>query len=475
MSGFHSTVSRREFMKGLGLAGAGIGATSVLAPAFHDLDEMISSSDAQWKRAWWIKNLEFEKPTVELDWSMMTRSDGIWTGQNGPTQTFFAGADEIKRRSDLAAAFTAKGYKENVSGWNLKAQAVSAGLYQQPTFGFIGPNTAKTPEQNGVAKWTGTPEEASQMIRAAMVFYGAATVGMAEITPLIKEKLVRQYDKAASHKKYVFEDVAVGYEGTDKLVYPTNVPLYEFAWTHPLSKEMFRTTPSALMSAGNSLRYSNMSIMQPRIQQFARSLGYTVYGYTQPVCGTIPTEAAATLTGLGEGGRNNGVFISPEYGSTVGLFGVLTDLPLAPTPPVDAGIWRFCHTCMKCANACPYDLISHEKEPTWEIPQIYGKPDNTHIPGKKQFWINGIDCWTLKATMGNCGTCMATCTFNTSGGAIHDVVKATLATTSMFNASLSKADSFFGYGLHDDKEAWWSMSQPTYGFDTAKITQGKNY
>ena len=67
MSKFHSIVSRREFMKGLGLAGAGIGAASLAAPSFHDLDEMISSSGAQWKRAWWIKNLELEKPAVELD------------------------------------------------------------------------------------------------------------------------------------------------------------------------------------------------------------------------------------------------------------------------------------------------------------------------------------------------------------------------------------------------------------------------
>jgi len=51
----------------------------------------------------------------------MVPTDGSWTGQNTATQTFFAGADEIKRRSDLATQFTTNGYKNNVSGWNLKA------------------------------------------------------------------------------------------------------------------------------------------------------------------------------------------------------------------------------------------------------------------------------------------------------------------------------------------------------------------
>ena len=46
MSKFHSTVTRREFMKGLGLASAGLGAATDTAPVFHDLDEVTSSPDA---------------------------------------------------------------------------------------------------------------------------------------------------------------------------------------------------------------------------------------------------------------------------------------------------------------------------------------------------------------------------------------------------------------------------------------------
>jgi hypothetical protein len=37
MSKFHSIVSRRDFMKVLGIAGAGLGATAATAPVFHDV------------------------------------------------------------------------------------------------------------------------------------------------------------------------------------------------------------------------------------------------------------------------------------------------------------------------------------------------------------------------------------------------------------------------------------------------------
>lgn len=68
MSKFHSTISRRNFMKGLGLAGAGLGAAVATTPVFHDLDEM-TSSITNFKYPWWIK--EVDEPTVPLDWAMI--------------------------------------------------------------------------------------------------------------------------------------------------------------------------------------------------------------------------------------------------------------------------------------------------------------------------------------------------------------------------------------------------------------------
>jgi epoxyqueuosine reductase len=486
MSHFHSTLSRRDFMKALGLTTAG--AAALTTPVFNDIDEIISSEQSQFKRAWWVKNRELEKTTTEVDWDLMTRSDGFWTGQQTPCQEYFLGKDEAQRRTDQGNAYNAEKLKAKTAGMNLRDAALYFASPNMTPHSFMGIQSNNlmpvlTPQQRGVPKWEGTPEENAKMLRAAGRFFGMATVGFSEINQRIKDKLVREYDKSQgisgnpnAHFKYVFEDVPLGYQTSDKLVLPSAVPLFAITHTYPLSKEMYRTWPSShIASAGNIIRYSQESMIQTRIQNFARGLGYQIYGYTAPFNGPIPGIAAGTLTGLVEGGRNNGVCISPEYGSVTGVFCLVMDIPVAPTPPVDAGIWRFCHTCHKCANACPTNSISQDNEPSWEIPQIYGKPDTTHIPGKKQFWTNGIDCWSLKQTFGGCGVCQATCTFNTGAAAIHSYVKATLATTPIFNDFLWRADSTFGYGLHEDKESWWDLEQPAMGFDTSITAYHKTY
>jgi len=89
MSTFHSIVSRRDFMKGLGLVSAGIGGAMAAAPAFHDLDELMSSPDASRKRAWWIKTVD--EPTVEIDWGIMARHHGTHSTQAAPIVARYVG------------------------------------------------------------------------------------------------------------------------------------------------------------------------------------------------------------------------------------------------------------------------------------------------------------------------------------------------------------------------------------------------
>lgn len=75
MSNYHSTFSRREFMKGLGIAGAGLGAATAVTPVFKDLDELTSSTSAHPKRAWYVKEREFGDIGIEIDWNILKRRD----------------------------------------------------------------------------------------------------------------------------------------------------------------------------------------------------------------------------------------------------------------------------------------------------------------------------------------------------------------------------------------------------------------
>ena len=67
---YHSTVSRRDFMKmlGVGAGAVGLGAAGY-ASGFKDIDEMISSPLAERKLPFWVK--EVDEPTVKIDWDNM--------------------------------------------------------------------------------------------------------------------------------------------------------------------------------------------------------------------------------------------------------------------------------------------------------------------------------------------------------------------------------------------------------------------
>ena len=60
---------------------------------------------------------------------------------------------------------------------------------------------------------------------------------------------------------------------------------------------------------------------------------------------------------------------------------------------------------------------------------------------------------------------------------IHEIVRSTTATTSLFNGFFAQMHRTFGYGLKegDEKEEWWDMSLPSYGYDTHVGVQHGGY
>ncbi|AKG54216.1 reductive dehalogenase [Dehalogenimonas sp. WBC-2] len=498
MSNFHSTVSRRDFMKILGLSGAGIGGAALVAPAFHDIDELSSSSSAVRKRPWYIK--EVDKPTVEIDWSQIKRFDQRLQCQANSTNAKYAGPDEWAKVATEATAFS----KEQLgkSGSTLRDIALNgsafrtiigtpysptakAGLSGKDTLKtFIPPAFVQTPEQIGLPKWTGTPEEAASMVRAAAVFYGAGQVGFGKLD----HELIFTYSKGeANSAKYVttwppplnvahridIENVDPGWDDGEVVHVPSK-PLWEISVMIPMARDAWRTAhgdySSGVASAANSSRYRIMEIIQPAIQGFIKSLGYMCYGYFEGSGGIVPAQASAVLTGQAEMARHSDAIIDPEFGANMGYYSLLTDLPLAEEPAVDAGIWRFCHTCHKCADQCPSGSISQDSEPSWEVTQGIGTPykipNINQAPGKKLFWTDMHSCVKWRNIHG-CNVCRVNCTFNVNSGAmVHEIVKSTISTTSLFNGFLWKMGENFGYGAEKDVDQWWTKQLPQFGFDT---------
>jgi epoxyqueuosine reductase len=502
MGVFHSTVSRREFMKGLGLTGIGIGGAALVAPTFHDLDELASSEPANWKRPWWVKQLEAEKPTCEVDFDSMKRFDQRQTTQSQYTNAQYAGAAEwakvAARGAEVNAANNGKKGNtardkslQNAATYFYSALIFTASTLTGPTKGI------KTPEQNGLPKWTGTPEEGSRMLRAASVFFGAGAMGSSEL----QKKLVFTYMKSgaadgrtANDATYItswpppavvgpkidFENVAKGYETTERKVLPDAVNLHEVGIMIPMAKDAWRTALAGgtcgISGAANISRYRMWTCsVQPGIQAFLTGIGYTGYGYPFPDMsgGLVPAEASAVLGGIAEIGRHSEAAISPEFGANMGYYSFLTDMPIADDNPIDAGIFKFCHSCRVCADRCPSGSISQEGEPSWELPQGYNVPNMNQQSGKKLFWTDTHSCVKYKNAYG-CTICRPVCTFNTNNAAIHQYIKQTVSTTSLFNNFFAKMHDPFGYGLKDPDE-WWDLSLPIWGTDSTVVAYDGGY
>lgn len=459
MSKFHSTLTRRDFMKALGLAGAGLGAAAATAPVFHDLDEVLASPMGNWKRPWWIKERAFNDPTPDVDWGMLKRYDkdqfktGNWKEFEAQTATLAMDLYGTTDTSELHKTWAQGG----MPGMTLREQAVSKAIKAVQN-GRKDDYKGITPEALGVPKWSGTPEENTRMMLVANRFFGSVAIGVMELD----STNVNIVWGKSKNRDYVFEDVPETYTTDTKYVIPTSQRfVLNNSIRHP--SDALRTSPGYINNPYGYFFATNASV---RNREFIKGLGYH---WTSCSAGSSSIPA---MTGVGEQGRG-ATLVMPQHGYIPRRNDhTFTDLPLAPTKPIDFGLNRFCHTCKKCATHCPTGSIPEDTEPVWEG---HGPWNN---PGVKSWFLNYPTCgyWKSKYGPGYCGICLAVCPFSTKmdTAIVHGVVGATVATTSLFNGFISNMDDFFGYGNNwrahgkddDYVEQWWNTVGPELGMLT---------
>ena len=512
MSKFHSMVSRRDFMKGLGLVGAGIGAAAATAPVFHDVDEVMtwSTSTAIQKRPWYVRERDFFDTTTEVDWNLMERRDQRESAQAMRTQAIYYGEDRVAAAGKKGKANRNQLMAELAPGWGLKWQAMiegrtrpghnlnkgrGGGRYQN-WHGIADPKGfSGTPEERGVAKWTGTPEEGSHLLQAAMRYFGSCLTGFGELDQRWRDKIVIKYTsdddtlEAAGYLSesnwpppdtldgchpVVFENVARSYSTPSKFVISTAKPMYAVVGSgmDSMSVTKCQKYPPFRWSPNSSAAIGHHDVLHYSLVNFLRALGdYECLGLAGHQEAVLPTPSAGVLVGIGESSRQGNLILSPEYAFAHNPGSHITDLPLAPTKPIDAGLFRFCHSCQRCADACPFGVISTEKEPSFDITPTQGKPSIFHVKGPKSFWSDCAGCRLQRNEIGGCGACVAACTFMVEDGAsIHKVVKGTIATTGLFNGFLATMSDNFGFGP-TEPEDWFDMSHPVFGIDTTAVAQ----
>jgi reductive dehalogenase len=462
-------LSRREFFK---MAGIGTGAAVALSALQPEPVQAAAGAfkdpAGRTQRPWWVRTVD--QPTTEIDWSKMERFHERYLPEDERGSVRGGGfAGYIGK--DQADAYVAEGNAklkqrilDNVDGYTLKDNALKdAQSAHSLGYSFLGFQKAQTPEERGVPKWTGTPTEAAKIVRAALRHLGASTIGFVELDDNTR-KLIYSVDPDG--KQLVFTDDAVAAED-DTTRYIPNACKWAIVYTVQMSEEAMKRSPTMLASQTTTGAYSRGTQINAGIQDFLRALGYQGLGESSLNALAI-APALGVLAGLGEMSRLNRM-ITPEFGPMVRVFKLLTDLPLEPDKPIDAGIMEFCKHCKKCAEACPSGALSFDTEPTWEVK---GGWNNA---GHKAYFEDSVKCmtyWRAEAAT-NCGICFGVCPFAKKDKAwVHDWVHAGAAKASFLDSFFRSMDDAFGYGVQKSAEDWWNSNQSEYGFDTTIVLKG---
>jgi epoxyqueuosine reductase len=463
MTKYHSTLSRREFLKMLGLGSASFTASAVAPSVFHDLDEVMASPLADFKRPSYIRVVE--KPTVEIDWGMMQRFDYtevMWA--NGLRKAL--GPDQYDLVFKVQQENRIKWIKDNKPGYTLKDDAMLNSTHWAPAT-FLGPKTSQTPEEIGVPRYEGTSEENSRMVRAYLRLHGASQVGFVRLEPDTTEKLIYSYDfgnlqqRFQQGPKLVFADVDQPSE-TDAVRIIPRKARWVIVYTIRMADELMRFAPTQLGETTTYVAYNLKTLIQGQLQNFLRGLGYMGLGEATQYNALGSAVGLGVMAGLGEQCRLMHL-MTPEYGTRQRVFKLITDLPLISGKPIDFGVMHFCRVCKKCADFCPVKAIPNDTEPNWEVRGAYQNP------GVRIWRRNDPVCNAYMRQAGypeGCAICFAVCPLSKGNrqAFVHDFMRTTISKTPVLDRFFRNMDDFLGYGIRNDPALFWNLDLPPFGW-----------
>lgn len=212
-----------------------------------------------------------------------------------------------------------------------------------------------------------------------------------------------------------------------------------------MSYKDIQKTPS--IEPATDIGYSRIAFLASSMATFIRELGYHAIPAGNELGLSIPMAIDA---GLGELGRN-GLLITPEFGSSVRICKVFTDLPLYFDSPIDFGVQRFCEKCGLCVNYCAAQALTSG-------PRIDTGWDKCNSPGILKWPIRAMKCfdwWVENGT--HCSVCIRVCPFTRSNIFYHKLVKIT-SNWGILTKMLVSLHEFMGIGKQK-KGRWFSNVQ----------------
>jgi len=307
--------------------------------------------------------------------------------------------------------------------------------------------SVRTPAELGTPRHTAPPEEMASIVKSAARLYGAGLVGIAQMNEAYVNLQAPREDEKQKDKDIVFEDVDVPSVSDTKFVIPTKMK-WVVAIAIPMDLDLLSRVPTSLGDAASALGYSHSAFVVSSLAEFIRGLGYEAIPCVNDTAQSVPFAVDA---GIGELGRLNKL-VTPEFGPSVRLCKVFTDLPMAYDKPVDFGLVKFCRNCKKCAEACPSRALSFDDEPSFKTRGPWNNP------GHKAWFEDSYKClqYWQKSNSG-CGICLVSCPYTKGNEAwVHDGVKATASIAPAADPVFRIMDNAFGYGKQHNPEQWWT-------------------
>jgi len=158
--------------------------------------------------------------------------------------------------------------------------------------------------------------------------------------------------------------------------------------------------------------YARVSIAGIRIEGAIKKMGYGTRASTPNNGYDVVVPPYAVDAGLGEHCRA-GFVITPEVGSNCRTAVILTELELAPDKPIEFGVKEFCDKCKICAEQCPSGAMS-----------MADSYEGLEIRGYEHWYINNGACYNFwRESMGGmgCRLCVANCPYSRKDNWLHDL------------------------------------------------------
>lgn len=186
---------------------------------------------------------------------------------------------------------------------------------------------------------------------------------------------------------------------TEKALYQGYQPDYPHAIVvlMPMdSQEMaFVTTNRA--GAETMRAYMEITRTVIALAEHIRAMGWRARAYGEAA--DILHIPLAIDAGLGQLGKH-GSLICREFGSSMRIATVLTDLPLAHDAPVDIAVDDLCLGCRRCSLDCPVDAIADHKQ---------------MVRGEEKWYVDFDRCAPYFTHTVGCGICIEVCPWTIPG------------------------------------------------------------